>query len=165
MITPFAGDAIPAGFLLCDGSAVDRVIYSALFSILGEFYGAGDTVNTFNLPDLRGRLPQGRDSGVSEYDTMGQVGGEKDITMDADQVPIHRHILRGESEGDENHSMGTQGPDSSDTNNAGPAGVIWPDESDEGVRENVGSDADEISPNDPHDNMPPFQIVNYIIQT
>lgn len=62
-ILPFAGPNAPAGFLLCDGSAVSRFgITATLFSIIGTAYGAGDGSTTFNLPDLRGRVILGPDN-------------------------------------------------------------------------------------------------------
>ncbi len=53
MITPYAGASAPAGFLLCDGSAVSRTTYAALFSVTSTTYGAGDGSTTFNLPNLK----------------------------------------------------------------------------------------------------------------
>lgn len=50
------GSSAPSGYLLCDGSAVNRTTYSALYAIVGNAYGAGDGSTTFNLPDTRGRL-------------------------------------------------------------------------------------------------------------
>jgi microcystin-dependent protein len=52
--------AIPSGFLLCDGSAVSRTTYAALFAAIGTEEGAGDGSTTFNLPDYRGRLLAGK---------------------------------------------------------------------------------------------------------
>lgn len=51
--------AIPAGWLLCDGSAVSRIDFGALFSVIGTYWGAGDGINTFNLPNLQDRFPVG----------------------------------------------------------------------------------------------------------
>lgn len=48
--------AAPSGFLLCDGSAVNRTTYAALFAAIGTAWGGGDGINTFNLPDTRGRV-------------------------------------------------------------------------------------------------------------
>lgn len=53
MIWPYAGSSAPTGFLLCDGSAVSRATYAALFGLIGVTYGAGDGSTTFNVPDLR----------------------------------------------------------------------------------------------------------------
>ena len=54
-LAPFAGSTAPTGFLLCQGQAVSRTTYAALFAAIGTTYGAGDGSTTFNLPDGRGR--------------------------------------------------------------------------------------------------------------
>lgn len=61
-IQAFAGANAPTGWLLCDGSAVSRGNYPDLYSVLGTTYGSGDGSTTFNLPDLRGRVPAGKDN-------------------------------------------------------------------------------------------------------
>ena len=58
-ILPYGGATAPANFLLCDGTAVSRATYSALFAILSTSYGVGDGSTTFNLPNLKGRFPLG----------------------------------------------------------------------------------------------------------
>jgi|SRR5215831_8338748 len=55
MYAPYAGSVAPAGWLLCDGTAVSRTTYAALFSLIGTTHGAGDGSSTFNVPDFRGR--------------------------------------------------------------------------------------------------------------
>ena len=55
----FAGNTIPAGWLLCDGSAVSRTDYAKLFSAIGTTWGAGDGSTTFNLPNSIGRFAEG----------------------------------------------------------------------------------------------------------
>jgi microcystin-dependent protein len=59
LIFPYAGSSAPTGFLLCDGSAVSRTAYPALFAVTSTTYGVGDGSTTFNLPDLRARAPIG----------------------------------------------------------------------------------------------------------
>jgi microcystin-dependent protein len=54
----------PSGWLLANGDAISRTTYSSLFSAIGTTYGTGDGSTTFNLPDLRGRLPMGAGTGV-----------------------------------------------------------------------------------------------------
>ena len=71
---PYGGTTAPAGWLLCDGSAVSRTTYADLFAAIGEAYGAGDTTTTFTVPDMRGRLPLGKDN-------MG--GSSADVVTDA----------------------------------------------------------------------------------
>ena len=58
----FAGATAPQGYVLCDGRAVSRTTYSALFRTIGTTYGAGDGSTTFNVPDLRGRAVFGADA-------------------------------------------------------------------------------------------------------
>ena len=60
-IMAFGGSAAPAGWLLCDGSAVSRTTFAALFAAISTAYGSGDGSTTFNLPDLRGRAAVGKD--------------------------------------------------------------------------------------------------------
>lgn len=64
-ILPYGGVTPPSGWLFCDGSAVSRSIYSALFSSIATSWGYGDNSTTFNLPDLRGRFLRGYASGSS----------------------------------------------------------------------------------------------------
>lgn len=59
-IAPFGGGTIPEGWLLCDGSAINRTTYSNLFAALGIAHGQGDNSTTFNLPDYRGQFLRGR---------------------------------------------------------------------------------------------------------
>ena len=67
----------PTGWLLCDGSAVSRTTYAALFAVIGTTYGPGDGSTTFNVPDMNGRVPAGY-SGVAPYSSLGnQFGNEE----------------------------------------------------------------------------------------
>ena len=66
----FAGNTIPAGWLLCDGSAVSRTDYAKLFSAIGTIYGAGDGSTTFALPNLVGRFIEGAAT-AGTYKTAG----------------------------------------------------------------------------------------------
>lgn len=75
-IQMYAGSIAPEGFLICDGSAINRIDYSVLFSIIGQTYGAGDGVTTFNIPDLRSRVGVG----ASENYSLGSQGGESEHT-------------------------------------------------------------------------------------
>jgi len=76
-IKPWGKATAPDGYLLCDGSAVSRSTYAELFAVVGETYGAGDGVNTFNVPDLQGKFPQGK-SGTTNLAT---TGGANTVTV------------------------------------------------------------------------------------
>jgi microcystin-dependent protein len=60
----YIGTTAPAGWLLCDGSAINRTAYATLFSVINTNCGAGNGSTTFNLPDLWGRFRRGVDSGT-----------------------------------------------------------------------------------------------------
>jgi len=81
----------PTGFLICDGAAVSRVTYSVLFSVIGTTYGAGNGSTTFNLPNLKGKVPVGLDAAQTEFDALGEAGGEKTHTLTTAELAAHGH--------------------------------------------------------------------------
>lgn len=85
---PYAGQVVPAGFLYCDGTAVSRSTYAALFAVIGVLYGVGNSSTTFNLPNLTGRFPVGYHGGLTAFNAVGKVGGNKDAV-----VVSHAHGL------------------------------------------------------------------------
>lgn len=92
-VMPYAGTSAPTGFLICDGTAVNRSTYSALFGIISTSYGAGDGASTFNIPDLRGRVPVGKGA-HADVNTLGYADGARNITGISDQSlrsPKHSH--------------------------------------------------------------------------
>jgi microcystin-dependent protein len=91
-IQMFAGAAAPGGWLLCDGSLVSRTTYSGLFAAIGTVYGAGDGSTTFALPNLKGRVPVGRDSAQAEFGELGAAGGAKTHTLTVAEMPSHTHV-------------------------------------------------------------------------
>jgi microcystin-dependent protein len=84
----FAGNFAPRGWAFCDGQLMSIIEYQELFSILGTNYGnTGDGRTSFNLPDLRGRVPIHQGEGYR----LGQPGGSKNVTLTASQMPNHTH--------------------------------------------------------------------------
>ena len=59
MIMMFSTGTIPAGYVICDGTAYSRSTYSELFDVIGIVYGAGNGSTTFNVPDLKGNSIDG----------------------------------------------------------------------------------------------------------
>jgi microcystin-dependent protein len=92
VINMWATTTAPTSWLLCDGTAVSRTTYAALFAVISTTYGVGDNSTTFNLPNLKGRVPVGRDSADSSFDTMGETGGAKTHTLNTAEMPIHSHF-------------------------------------------------------------------------
>ncbi len=82
-IIMWSKDAAPDGWLLCDGSAVSRSTYAALFAIASTNFGAGDGSSTFNLPDFDDRLAGGKNSGISYTPTGGTIGSSSSLTTAA----------------------------------------------------------------------------------
>lgn len=65
-VIPFAGETPPEGFLLCNGQEVSRITYARLFSVIGEKWGAGDGVTTFEVPNLVEKFIEGTESSVGQ---------------------------------------------------------------------------------------------------
>jgi microcystin-dependent protein len=87
-IRMFGGNFAPQDWAFCDGSLLSIAQNQALFALIGTTYG-GDGVQTFALPDLRGRVPVHQGSGFP----VGQVGGAEQVTLVAGQLPAHAHTL------------------------------------------------------------------------
>lgn len=114
-ILDFAGSTAPRSFLLCYGQQVSRSEYAGLFSIIGTLYGAGNGSTTFNLPDLRGRVPAGRDdmggaaanrltwAGGVNGAAMGAAGGAQVHTLSLNEIPWHDHGGGTSSDGAHDH--------------------------------------------------------------
>ena len=122
-IMPYAGSEAPYGYLLCDGSEVERSKFSDLFDVLGTRYNGADPlvgVGTFRLPDLRGRFALGRDNMDNAFtvpnstggyvdagggnvdrvsgtapDNVGQSGGQSSNTLTISNLPEHEHSMKG----------------------------------------------------------------------
>lgn len=119
----------PTGYLLCDGSAISRTTYSALFDAIGTAYGSGDGSTTFNIPNLKGKVPVGYDPSQAEFDALGETGGAKTHTLTANELPSHTHSGTTSSAGDHTHTFsGTTNTTGAHTHdiygsNGGSAGV------------------------------------------
>lgn len=146
----FAGNFAPQGWAFCDGQLLSIAENDVLFALVGTLYG-GDGQSTFALPDLRGRVPVHQASGY----TIGQQGGSETVTLVASQMPLHTHAMKASTLA----ASAAHGPaevlGSSPTMNLYGTGTP-----------NMAMDPNAITPaggNQPHDNMPPFVAMNYII--
>jgi microcystin-dependent protein len=99
-LVAFAGSTPPEGWLPCDGAAVGRSQYAALFAVIGITYGGGDGVSTFNVPDLRGRVPMGAGTGPGLASRqMGQTLGQEQHALTVPEMPSHNHEIHIENPG------------------------------------------------------------------
>jgi microcystin-dependent protein len=130
-IVPWTDSSVPSGFLECDGAAVSRSTYAALFAIVGTTYGAGNGSTTFNVPDLQDNIAVGKSGtkslgstgGANTVTSTGNVGGSTaNATLSTAQLASHSH---GYPSG--NYDSGatsitrrnTTNPSTYNTNNAG----------------------------------------------
>ncbi len=106
VINQFAGETAPNGYLLCQGQAVSRTTYANLFDVISTKYGSGDGSTTFNLPDLRGRVPVGLNTSDNDFKALGTTGGTKTVALTLSQIPAHNHSANTtvNSAGAHNHS-------------------------------------------------------------
>lgn len=84
-------DSNLSDFILCDGREISRATYFDLFKAIGTTYGSGDGSTTFNVPDMRGRVPIGIDSNDTDINSLGTVFGEKTHTLTTNEIPSHKH--------------------------------------------------------------------------
>ena len=108
-ITQTARISAPTGWLLCEGQNVSRTEYARLFDAIGTVYGIGDGTTTFTLPNLKGRIPVGKDSSQTEFDALGEIGGEKSVTLQTTHVPSHTHTFSGTTSGESGHTHSVAG--------------------------------------------------------
>lgn len=148
IILAYAGASAPSGYLLCNGRAVSRTTYAALFAVIGTTYGSGDGSNTFNLPDLRGRVAVGEGQPTSEpYEFhRGDKGGECTHTLTVNEIPSHDHKFKDWW----TLAAGTQ-----------RRCVVYQDS----VNQLSGDSVAPTGGGQAHNNVQPFGVVNYIIST
>lgn len=170
-IKAFAGDDVPDGYLVCDGSAVSRSAFQNLYNTIGTLWGTGDGSTTFNLPNLIGRFPVG-----SSTVPVGSSGGSDQVTLTVSNLPSHSHSVtdpghnHGITDPQHNHTIptGTVAGSGAVQNNVNPSGTLNTGSSSTGVTVNsntTGVTIGNTGGGAPVDVTPPFAVVLYIIKT
>ena len=163
-ITMFGGNFAPSGWALCDGQLLTINTNQSLFSILGTTYG-GDGRTTFGLPDLRGRAPMHAGSGAGLTPRqLGTKSGTENNTLGINQIPSHAH----NTPADPVLNASATPPNTSDP--AGAALALAPVYNDsESPATPMHANSVDHSATDPagggtsHNNMQPYQVINFII--
>jgi hypothetical protein len=173
-VIDYAGIAIPDGWLVCNGQAVSRTTYAALFATIGTVWGSGDGTTTFNVPNLQKRFTVGLFTGKN----IGDTGGSADAT-----VLDHRHGYGRFTSGNDNVWLTMESYTMPETRKAGFVrgdGNSWQgtttlnegEEYDDdtggtgagpGLKTTIPIPADSASGTDL--NMPPYAVVYKIIKT
>jgi microcystin-dependent protein len=101
-IVPWSSASVPTGFLECNGQAVSRSTYSALFAIVASTYGGGDGSSTFNVPNLQDNVAVGKSGtkavastgGANTVTSTGNVGGSTaNASLSTAQLASHSHPI------------------------------------------------------------------------
>jgi len=148
-VIDYAGATAPTGFLLAQGQAVSRTTYSGLYTALGGAgspWGQGDGSTTFNVPDLRSRVPvgAGQGTGLSNY-ALAATGGEETHRLVQAEMPSHMHYAMSNPVGYAGGSYGAHTSCASTGNSVVPC-------------TSAGSDG-------AHNNIQPYLVMNKIIKT
>jgi microcystin-dependent protein len=136
---------------------VSRSVYAALYAAISTVNGAGDGSTTFNLPDFRGRSPIGAGTAVgaagATAHALGDRGGEEKHLLTVAELAVHRHrafIAVGTQSGGFPHALSWFNPPAVEYEDTNTTGQSW--------IENTGGDQ-------PHNNLQPFQTINWLIKT
>jgi microcystin-dependent protein len=163
MTTPFVAEIrifgfnfAPTGWAQCNGQLIPISQNTALFALLGTFYG-GDGKSTFALPNLMGSAAMGwgQGSGLSQR-SIGQEGGSSTVTLLQSEMPFHTHIMRGVNEqGD--------APSPSQTALARPTGAFTYAPPGQPTTTMAFQSLSIAGGSLPHNNMQPYLVLNFCI--
>lgn len=155
-IIMFGGNFAPLGWAFCDGQLLSIAKYDQLYGLIGTTYG-GDGVDTFAVPDLRGRVPihTGQGAGLSNR-VLGESAGSETITLNSNQMPSHTH---------------SAACSSSPGNSTSPTGNYWAANANASspqfaaaLNNTMNAAATSAAGNSqPHDNLMPILAINFII--
>ena len=189
-LMPYAGATAPTGYLLCDGSSVSSSSYLALHAVISNTYGGsaytGSVGLSFNLPDLRGRLPMGAGTGTGQNAsgtgapsgtaqtarTRGQWLGEETHQLTTTNMPSHSHNGATGNAGSHSHTLSrevlTYRGSGGDRYDPYP-GSVWQGSAGAGLTLSTQADhSHTITANGGdgrHATIPPVVVLNYIIKT
>lgn len=161
-VRPWACNFAPIGWAFCWGQLLSITQYSALFSLLGTYYGGNGTSN-FQLPDLRGRVPLkfGTDPSGNYYNIGGQ-GGSEQVMITQTYMPPHTHAVLGASASSPNFSTPPAGSALGSASNASHY-FYAPGTTSGLIAINPGTVSVFTGGTLPHTNIQPYQAINWCI--
>jgi microcystin-dependent protein len=193
MISQYAGPTAPSGWLLCEGQEVLITTYQSLYNAItssgtvfpygADTNGSGGAGSThFRIPNLKGKVTVGKDSAQTEFDTLGETGGVKEVTLTGAQsgtsvhghldtlaAPAHTHTVGWQSDGTNSHDHALNsgsvtrvaGPSDGGSSGTGtiPTGGASATTLTGSVTNSVSANATEA-----HTNLQPYVVINYIIR-
>jgi len=155
----FVGIFAPMYWEFCWGQQLPISEYNTLYAIIGTQFG-GDGINYFNIPDMRGRTPIGAGSGPNLTPrTQGQKGGAEAVVLTTAQMPAHTHTVKCD-----NQTSGQVSTPSNSLPSIISSGTVYATGTTGSATMNANMITSEGS-SQPHDNMPPWGCINYIICT
>jgi microcystin-dependent protein len=189
-LMPYAGATAPTGYLLCDGSSVSSTTYLALHAVISNTYGGsaytGAGALSFNLPDLRGRLPMGAGTGTGQNAsgtgapsgtaqtarTRGQWLGEETHLLTTAEMPSHSHNGATGDAGSHSHTLSKEVltyMGSGGSRYDPYPGSVWTGSPAAGLTISTQANHSHSIPanggDGRHANIPPVVVLNYIIKT
>jgi microcystin-dependent protein len=154
----FSFSKAPVGWLACNGQSVSISQFQLLFSVIGTTYG-GDGAQTFNMPDLRGRVPIGQGQGTNlPHYAIGQSGGEEMHTLINNELPSHSHALVSSTD-----TANTATPAANVHLATASAGNLYAPANTAGPYELMAPCVVPAGSSVPHNNMMPTIVANYCI--
>ena len=156
-IKMWAGDDIPYGWLLCDGSEVSKTEYPYLYASIRDLWGTPNNSSNFKLPNLAGNVPVGYNSADADFNTVGKTGGKKTHKLTPTEMPSHHHGTSGW------HNSVYKGTRSSESVGAISGSGFLMTQVKEGGSWSGISSVKTAGGNGAHNNLQPYAVVKYII--
>ena len=158
-IIPYGSTTAPANWLVCDGSYVSKDTYSELYAVVGDSFLDGGTAptGTFRLPNFNKRVPVGYDSTDTDFDTIGETGGEKTHILTTQEMPEHGHTVK-----DSSRNIGISTGTISGSNDTKMIDSL--PNSSYGLDNSHALRAENTGGGQAHNNLQPYQVVCYIIK-
>lgn len=148
-VIPFISETPPAGWLLCDGSNVSISKYRRLYNVIKNRFGTASEEGYFVLPDMRGRVPIGAGSGDGlTTRTLADIGGSETHTLTIDEMPSHTHNVSNTVQKTGDNTMGSSDQTANEIDNI----------------HTITTTSTATGGGEPHNNMQPFIVLNYIIR-